>query len=121
METIPHESLIYRAIRSKRWKAEKHNAFLLRRDEEELSITTKADCTKDICFAKLNTCFGEFKLIVEKIRELGLEVIPKPLDDNPYHAAIINLPLYTEETLKEAERMARLLARQVVIMQERPK
>ncbi len=128
METIPHESPIYRAIKNNKWKGEKHLAFFLRREmqqdgkpEEELSVITKADCTKDLCSANQNKCFGEFKLIAVKIREFGLDVVPRPLTNNPYHAAIINLPRYTEETLKEAERMARLLAKQVDSLQERPK
>ncbi len=127
MDVISQQSPIYRAIKSNRWKENKPSAFLLRRQladgkpEEELSVITKADCTKEVCFAKQNTCFGEFKLLVEHIRELGLDVIPKPLEDNLYHAVIINLPLYTEENIKEAERMAGLLAKKVVSVQLRPK
>ena len=126
MEKIPHEFPIFRAIKKRVWKIEKHSAFFLRRElsdgkpEEELSVTTKADCTKDICFANLNTCFGEFKLMVEKIRQLGLDVVPRPLPDNPHHAAIVNLPLYTDETIEEAERMARLLAKQISNVKDRP-
>ncbi|MGI8554848.1 MAG: hypothetical protein ACR2LT_00610, partial [Pyrinomonadaceae bacterium] len=121
------QSPIYRAIKSNRWKENKSSAFLLRRQvadgkpEEELSVITKADCTKDVCFAKQNTCFGEFKLLVEDVRELGLDVVSRELDDNPYHAAIINLPLYTEENIKEAERIAGLLAKKVLSVQLRPK
>ena len=127
MDTIPQQSPIYRAIKSNRWKEKKPSAFLLRRQladgkpEEELSVITKAGCTKEVCFAKQNTCFGEFKLLAEHIRELGLDVVPRQLDDNPYHAAIINLPLYTEENIKEAERIAGLLAKKVLSIQLRPK
>lgn len=127
MGIIPAHSPIYRAIKSKRWKENKSSAFLLRRQladgnpEEELSVITKTDCTREICFAKQNTCFGEFKLLAEHIRELGLEVVSRVLDDNPYHAAIINLPLYTEENIKEAERIAGLLAKKVIEVQLRPK
>lgn len=127
MDTIAQQSSIYRAIKSNRWKEKKPSAFLLRRQladgkpEKELSVITKADCTKEVCFAKQNACFGEFKLLAEHIRELGLDVVPRQLDDNPYHAAIINLPLYTEENIKEAERIAGLLAKKVLSIQLRPK
>lgn len=127
MEIISPHSPIYRAIKSNRWKENKPSAFLLRRQladgksEKELSVITRADCTKEICFAKQNTCFGEFKLLADHIRQLGLDVVPRQLDDNPYHAAIINLPLYTEENIKEAERIAGLLAKKVLSVQLRPK
>lgn len=127
MGIIPQQSPIYRAIKSNRWKENKPSAFLLRRQvadrkpEEELSVITRADCTKEVCFAKQNTCFGEFKLLVEDVRELGLDVVSRELDDNPYHAAIINLPLYTEENIKEAERIAGLLAKKVLSVQLRPR
>ena len=127
MEKIPPESNIYRAIKSKRWKEQKHLAFLLRRvmsdgtPEKELSVITTAKCTKEICFAGQNTCFGELLIIAEQIRELGFDVVPRPLENNSYHATIINLPLYTEETIESAERTARILARHIVAVQERPK
>lgn len=128
MKKIPPESPIYRAV-SKKWWIKNDiispSAFLLRREskdgtpERELSVNTTADCSKEICIAGLKDCYGELKLIADKIRDIKLDVVPKPLPFNKYHAVIINLLLYTEETIKEAERMAGLLAKQVISIQRR--
>ncbi len=130
METIPHDSPIYRSI-SKKWWIKNNivspSAFLLRREtkdgtpEKELSVNTSANCTKEFCVAQLSDCYGELKLFTEKINELGLEIISNPLPKNPHHALIINLPLNVEETIKEAERIAGLLAKRVANIQLRPK
>lgn len=128
METISHDTPIYRAISKKPWirnDIPSPSAFLLRRETKEgtpektLSVSTNADCSKEVCIAGLNTCFGELKLFAISIRELDLDVISDPLPDNPFHALIKNLPLNTGETIKEAERMAGLLAKKVVNIQKR--
>ncbi len=53
--------------------------------------------------------------------EVLFEIISNPLPKNPHHALIINLPLNVEETIKEAERIAGLLAKRVANIQLRPK
>lgn len=130
MKEIPPKSPIYRAVSKKWWIRNdivSPSAFLLRREskdgnpEKELSVNTKADCSREICVAGLKDCYGELKLIAEQIRSLELDVVPNPLPTNQFHAVIINLPIYTEETIKEAERMAGLLAKQVESIQKRAK
>lgn len=127
MEKIPCDSLIYRAIKSKSWirNGVSAKAFILRREtkdgtpEKELSVITKAECTKDKCYANQNTCFGEIKLLTEIIRQLGFDVVDRKLENNQYHAVIVDLPLNTDDTIEEAERIAGLIAKKVVGIQNR--
>lgn len=130
MEIIPPEAPIYRAVSKKPWIRNdivSPSAFLLRREtktgnpEKELSVNTNAACSREVCIAGLRECYGELKLLAIAIRELELDVIPNPLPNNPYHALIVNLPLYTEDTIKDAERIAGLLAKKVINIQKRPK
>jgi hypothetical protein len=131
METIPDDAIIYRAISNKRWITDNKPspaAFLLRNreneePERELSVITDSNCSKLLCLAGLNTCLGELVLKAVDIRELGLDTIldPKPPANSPYHAFIINIPICIDENLKEAERIAGLLAKKVIAIKLRQK
>ena len=118
---IPSDAMVFRAISYKRWiknDVVAPDAFLLRtaridrQAESTLSVLTEADCSEEICFAGLNTCFGEIQVKVETIRQLGLEIIDDSEElDKPYHASILNLPQHEGETLAEAEFLAGKLAK----------
>lgn len=128
---ISSDALVFRAISYKRWiKGDEvaPDAFLLRsakgerKAETELSMLTKANCSKEICFAGLSDCFGELEIKVESIKEIGLDII----DDSeeigvPFHASILNLPLPENETLARARFLAGELAKRVTKIKGRQK
>ena len=115
-KSISSDATVFRAISYKRWIKGGEvapDAFFLRsaRDEKlaelTLSMLTEANCSAEICFAGLGTCFGEIEIKVASIEELGLKII----DDSeeltiPYHASILNLPPHEGDTFAEAEFLA---------------
>ena len=124
-------AIVFRAIRIKSWIRDGEilpDAFFLRparegkAAEKTLSFLTTADCSREICFAGLNKCFGEFEIKVESIQELGLEIVDDSEDINIlHHASIINLPPHEGNTLADAEFIAGELAKKVIRVKERPK
>jgi hypothetical protein len=63
--------LLYRAIRSKWWIAQRSAGFRLRLNEIGLSVILSAKCTKYVCDAEQNTCFGEFVLETLAVIKVG--------------------------------------------------
>ncbi len=113
-EHLSDEATVYRALLRQQWIDEdtgkvKRDAYYLRQDRGEtgLSVRIASVCTPEECAAKFRSCYGVASLNVGYIRSLGLEVIP----DSPSHANIIGLP-YREDNRLEADRFARLLARE---------
>jgi len=91
---------LYRAIRSRRWLNVRSMAFKLRPAgesrpiEKALSMIVSADCTKEVCQAQQNTCFGEFALeTLEVTRRWRVELT------GPNHAEIQGLPLFGSDEL----------------------
>ncbi len=127
IEEIPQDSNIFRSIRKPRWirNGVSYDAFLLRtkKGETELSVLLKADCSKEICEAKLDDCFGEITLKAEIFRHFNLEIKHTPVYEPkyvPYHASVYNLPASEGESEVEARNIAVELANQATI-RPRPK
>lgn len=130
-KAISSNAVVFRAIRSKRWIKGGEvapDAFYLRpakndrKAETELSMLTQANCSAEICFAGLNTCFGEIEIEVASIEKLGLEIIDDSEElDILHHASIINLPPDEGDTLAQAEFLAGELAKKFTYIIDRPK
>jgi phage-related protein len=123
---VSSNATVFRAIGYKRWIKDYEvapDAFFLRMAETTLSVLTQADCSKEICFAGLGTCFGEIEMKAESIRQLGLEIIDDSKElEIPHHASIINLPPHEGDTFAEAEFIAGKLAKlENNQIRERPK
>ena len=122
VEEIPQDSNIFRAVRKKSRirNGVSYDAFLLRTDkgETELSVLLKADCSKEICEAKLDSCFGEIILRADSLNNFGLEIKHTPVYEPkyiPYHASIYNLPANIGESEADARNTAVELANQATI------
>lgn len=130
-KSISSDATVFRAISYKRWIREDEvapDAFFLRAAKDDrkaelaLSMLTEANCSREICFANLNNCFGELEIKVESIKELGLDIIDDSEDLNiPFHASILNLPQHEGETFAQAEFLAGELAKRVIRINNRPK
>lgn len=127
IEDIPQDSNIFRAVKKKSWirNGVSYDAFLLRTEkgETELSALLRADCSKENCEAKLETCFGEIILKAEIFRNFALKIKHTPIYEPkyiPYHASVYNLPASEGESEAEARNTAVELASQAII-QLRPK
>jgi len=130
-KSISSNATVFRAIGYKRWIKDGEvapDAFFLRpaRDDKKVELTlsmlTEANCSKEICFAGLNNCFGEIEIKVKSIEELGLEIVDDSEETNiPYHASILNLPQHEGDTLAQAEFLAGELAKKVIEIKERAK
>ena len=112
--SIPDNSNIYRSITKSTWTNGNQSvspaAFLLRaRDNGELSVLSRAECSEDVCFGDFNKCYGEIVIGARKVRDLNLEVEPRSLPNKPFHAAVLNLP--SPDNFVEAERMASLMVK----------
>jgi hypothetical protein len=123
---LEHPSL-YRAIRSRSWLALWSAAFRLRPATEQrpaetgLSVILSASCTKLICDAGQNKCFGEFvleTLAVTSRWRVELDA-PEDLTYSPNHANILGLPLDGSDELA-IEEAASDLADLVIKTQPRP-
>jgi len=114
----PH---IYRAISKRGWydvigQAVTTAAFEYRSGEQEISVVKTVNCTTERCDGRLNTCFGEFILETDRVRELGLRVEDDDPDMQAYwenHASILGIPVNpdTEEEAQRAEDLRTFLAR----------
>jgi hypothetical protein len=115
---LPNSAIVYRALLRNNWINEdtaraKPQAYFLRknRNEQGLSVNIASVCSPEECAAKFITCYGVASLNLGRIRDIGLDVIA----DSPSHANIIGLP-YREDDPAKAERLARLLAKQSLIV-----
>ena len=127
---LSSNAVVFRAISYKRWISGDEvspDAFMLRPlkndrpAEHDLSMLTRADCSKDVCFApQIKDCSGELVVEVGFIRSLGLEVIDDAEETGiPNHASILKLPL-PEKDLLNARFLAGKLAKEAKI-RKRPK
>ncbi len=109
-----HPSL-YRAIKSRRWIAQRSAAFILRQNENGLSVIFAANCRKTVCDAQQGTCFGELALQTLAVLSNGWKVSK----DAPNHGEIVQLPLFgtDEAAIQDA---AQDLADLVTSFQPRP-
>jgi hypothetical protein len=111
-EPLPDSVTVYRALLRKRWIDEgtvrvQFDAYLLRPNEQSLSVRIASTCSPEQCAAGFRNCYGVASLQVGRIRELGLDVVP----DSRSHASITGLPT-VEDDRDRAERLADLLALQ---------
>lgn len=84
---------LYRAIRSKAWISQMSAAFRLRMDEAGLSVILLANCTREVCDAGQNKCFGELVLETLAVVTRGRRVE----QGAPNHAEILGLPSYESD------------------------
>jgi len=113
-------AIIFRAIARKGWYDATSGtvsgfAFKLRSRELGLSVLKAAGCSRENCLAGLNQCFGEFHLEMNRVRDLGLEVVddnPDAADFSENHAEIVGIPIdpVTVEDKQRAEDLASDLA-----------
>jgi hypothetical protein len=82
-------------------------AFLIRHDELDSGLSVNWNMTCDEARNQFEKCYGVVTLHVGRVRSLNLDVVP----DEPQHANIKGLP-YKEDSPREAERLANLLAQQ---------
>jgi hypothetical protein len=117
MPDVPHlkHPLLYRALRNKRWIPQKSTAFRLRPTEVGLSVILLASCTKDVCDAQQNSCFGELVLETLAIMTSGRRVEQTARN----HGEILGLPPYEADELVKEE-AASELADLVISVQLRP-
>jgi hypothetical protein len=118
--------LLYRAIKSKAWFAQRSAAFTLRGPSEsrpapetDLSLLLSANCTKSICAAQQNTCHGEFALEAQAVLTAAAANNWQVDKDAPNHARILGLPLHgsAKQLIEDA---ATALAELIVATQPRP-
>jgi len=107
--------LLYRAIKSRSWFAQTSAAFLLRQNELGISVIFSANCTKTVCDAGQNKCFGELVLETLAVITYGWGVNK----DDPNHGEILGLPPYESE-LRIREDAASDLAELVTDIKYRP-
>jgi hypothetical protein len=115
-ESLPCQTLAYRAMARKNWIDKQANRVLpaayVRRpspaDEDGLSVDV---ASPQSCAATLRQCYGVASLHVGRIRDIGLDVV---VDSAP-HAVISEVPRREEDRVR-AERFASLLARQSRLM-----
>jgi hypothetical protein len=92
--------VLYRAIKSKAWLAQRSAAFTLRKATEfrpaepDLSLILSANCTKSVCDAGQTTCFGEFLLKTQAVTTIAAAQGWQVEKDAPNHASILGLPMY---------------------------
>jgi len=109
--------IVYRAAR-RRWVQQLEgadvilpDAFLLRTQENGLSVRPASRVTPKQCAEGLTGCTGVLSLHVGRVRNIGLEVVADAED----HAEVRGLP-HRSENAAEAERLAGLLAAQARII-----
>ncbi len=103
-ELVP-DDLLLRALLKKAWLDSLHEAFMLRADEDGLSVCF--DCAPEECIAilNLNRTYGVASLAVNGPVALGLTVTA----DEPHHAVIGGVP-HKEQDPVRAEWLATQLA-----------
>ena len=109
-ELLPNDPL-FRALLKAKWLEHLPEAFMLRSDENELSVCfdcAPADC---ITILNLNRVHGVARLTLNAVAALELTVTP----DEPNHALIEGLP-HKEDNPDRAEFLASQLAASAVIV-----
>jgi hypothetical protein len=115
-EPLPCDTIVYRALLRPEWinedtKKVSDQAYYLRKLEQGIengiSVNIAKLCSPEMCARRFNKCIGVASLHVGKIREIDLDVIV----DQGDHALIIGLP-FKDNALKQAKRLAHLLAKQ---------
>jgi len=125
-DTLPCSTLLHRGARKSTWLNPDEDQFLpvafeLRPYENDLSVDRVALRSQEEAKTGLDPCHGLATLHTGRIRDLGLDVIPDALADNPAHAKIIGLPSQ-EEDLAQAQFFATQLARQSrVVWRRKPR
>lgn len=96
---IPCDAILYRLLTKSLWIDPDGGvlpaAFYRRPDEEGMSVFIAAICPLEEAKTLLNTVKGIATLHTGHIRDLGLEVIPDPIDVR--HAEIIGVPLRDDD------------------------
>lgn len=115
-ESLPNDAIVYRALLRRWWIDEdsgtvNFSAYLLRPNEQGLSVNIASNFSPEQCAARFRNCYGVASIQVGYIRQLGLDVVP----DSRSHAIIIGLP-FCEDNLIIANRLAYLLAEQSQIV-----
>ncbi len=110
-DPLPGDEIVYRSLLRKQWIDEdtgrvKADAYFLRANELGLSVNLASVCSPHQCADLFRKCYGVASLVVEAVREIGLEVE----QDSVNHANIVGLPA-REDDLAAAERLAGLLAK----------
>jgi hypothetical protein len=103
---LDHPNL-YRAIKNRTWFDVQSAAFKLRDATEKnpaethLSVILSANCTKSVCDALQNRCFGEFVLDTRSVTSRWSVESDDPESPNfsPNHASIGGLPLFGSDEL----------------------
>ncbi len=87
-------------------------AFIRRQGEEGLSVLKDVQgCSREVCLAPLETCFGEFVLDTDRVLALNFSVSEDEPDDPTYnenHSEIQGVP--PRDDVLEAEHAATSLA-----------
>jgi hypothetical protein len=107
-ETLPVldcSVIVLRILRNSGWTKDLSLAFLLRPEEIESGLSVNWNTTVEEARNGFKKCYGALSLHVGRVRNLNLDVVP----DEPRHALIKGLP---HDNVKEAERIASLLAQQ---------
>lgn len=109
-ESLLDNAIVYRALLRRQWIDEetwtvKFQAYLLRQNEQGISVNIASNFSPEQCAARFRNCYGVASIQVGNIRQLGLDVVP----DSRSHAIIIGLP-FCEDNLIIANRFAYLLA-----------
>ena len=65
------------------------------------------------------TLYGRADIVAIKCREEPLDVVPKPLPDNPNHADIVGFPEKKEDQLSLAQKLASHASRRIPIPTEK--
>lgn len=115
-EPLLDNAIVYRALLRKRWIDREnlivnYDAYLLRENENGLSVRIASACSPEECAARFRNCYGVASLQVGLIRQLGLDVIL----DSPSHGNIVGLPNAKDDPTL-SERLADLLAQQSIIV-----
>ena len=111
---------LYRAIKKPRWFKVQSMAFRLRPAtdrrpiETALSVIVTADCTKKICKARQDPCYGEFVLETAAVTNRWRVELTQP-----NHAKIHGLPLFGSDEVA-IEDAASDLANLITAVQVRP-
>jgi len=125
-DRLPCSVLLYRGARSSTWLNPDEDqflpvAFLRRPSENDLSVDIVALRSQEEAKTGLDPCHGLATLHTGRIRDLGLDVIPDALADNPAHAKIVGLPAQAAD-LAQAQFFATQLARQSrVVWRRKPR
>jgi len=122
----PH---IFRAILKKRWydvgsRRVSSEAFKLRSTETGLSVLKAVGCSREVCLAGQRDCLGEFVLVTNRVKALGLAVVdddPNATDFSENHAEITQIPVNptTDEGRRRLEDLATDLANRSTLHYDR--